>query len=71
MSWEQSVYSSMISSVAWDDTTEEMIVTFARTGKRAAYSGVTEEMASALANAPSVGQMFNSDFRDSYSFRYL
>jgi hypothetical protein len=71
MSWDQSTYSSMISSVGWDDTTEEMIVTFARNGRRAAYSGVTEEQANALANAPSVGQMFYSDFKDSYQFRYL
>ena len=71
MSWNQAVFSSMISEVCYDTDSNELLVTFAKNGKRAAYQGVPEEKANELANAPSVGQMFLSEIRDSYPFRYV
>jgi len=71
MSWTQSVFSSMISSVGYDTDSNELLVTFSRNGKTAAYQGVPEDKANELANAPSVGQMFLSEIRDAFPFRYV
>ncbi len=60
--WSQDVYSSNLASVGYDSDANEMIVTF-RKGGRYAYPGVTEEQALQLANAPSAGSMFHSDFK--------
>ena len=70
MSWQQAVYSSMISDVGWDDANEELLVTF-RNGRTAAYKGPDEAKAQELANAASVGTMFNAEIKNFYSFRYL
>ena len=71
MGWNQTVFSEMVSSVGWDDTTEELLVTFKKNGKTAAYKGFDEEFASRLANAPSVGQMFIQEVRSNKDFRYV
>ena len=71
MSWSQNVFSEMVQSVGWDDTTEELQVTFKKNGKTAAYKGFTEDFAYALANAPSVGQMFIREVKSNQSFRYI
>lgn len=70
MSWSQSVFSSMISEVGWDDSTEELLVTF-KNGRTAAYKGPDEAKATELANAASVGATFNAEIKNFYSFRYL
>ena len=69
-SWEQNVYSSMVSVVAYDSDAQELIVTW-RNGRRSAYSGVPEEVAVSLANAASVGEMMNSDIKPNYEHRYV
>ena len=71
MSWSKSVYSSMVTEVGWDSDTEEILVTWARSGKRSAYKGATEDVAVSLANAPSVGEMIHSEIRPNYSHRYV
>lgn len=70
MAWSQSVFSRMISEVGWDDSTEELLVTF-KNGRTAAYKGPDEAKAIELANAASVGTTFNAEIKNFYSFRYL
>jgi len=71
MSWSRSVFSSNVSEVAYDSEAQELIITWARSGKRSAYSGVPEGLADQVSKAPSVGQMVNSDIKPNYSHRYL
>ena len=70
MSWSKSVFSKMINEVGYDSDAGELIVTF-KNGRKAAYSGVSEDTADELSRAASVGQMFISEIRDQYPFRYL
>ena len=67
--WSKSVYSSNVSEVAYDEETKELTITWTR-GKRSIYSGVPEELAIDLSNAPSVGGMLNSEIKPYYSHRY-
>lgn len=71
MSWTKAVYSSMVSEVSWDEKTGEMIVTWARSGKRSAYKGVTEDLAIEVSNAASVGQFINSEIKPYFGHRYV
>ena len=41
-SWSRSVFSEMVSDVGWDPETEEILVTFKKGGKTAAYKGFDE-----------------------------
>jgi hypothetical protein len=70
MGWNQSVFSSNVESVGYNDSTGEMEVTW-KSGKVSAYQGVTEEMALQIANAPSVGQAINFMIKNQYSHRYV
>lgn len=70
MSWQQNVYSSMVSSVGYDDETQELLVTWAKSRRVSAYRGVPEDKALELANAPSVGQMINSGIKPYFEHRY-
>lgn len=70
MSWNKSVYSSMISNVGYDEETKELTVTF-QNGKTCAYLGVSEDLALQLSVAPSVGTMFNQQIKGQYNFRYV
>lgn len=71
MSWEKSVYSSMVSTVSYDSDTGDLLITWAKSGKVSAYSGVPEEVALDLANAPSVGQMVRTEIIPVYPHRYV
>jgi len=53
-----------------EDETNELIVTFNK-GRAYVYAGVPEELAIQLANAPSVGQMMNSEIKPNYPARKL
>lgn len=70
MSWTQPVYSSMVSEIGYDDKTQELLVTWAKSRKVSAYKGVPEDLALQVANALSVGSMINSEIKDFYSHRY-
>ena len=71
MSWSVSVYSSMVSEVGWDSDSNEILVTWARSGKRSAYAGADESVALELSKAPSVGQMIHQEIRPYYAHRYV
>lgn len=68
--WEVNVFSSMVSAVGYDDSTQELTITWAKSGRRSIYSGVDEDTARALSKAPSVGQMMNSEIKPNYPHRY-
>ncbi len=61
--WFQDCYSSNILQVGYDSEAQEMLVTFRKNRQTYAYPGVTEEKALQLANAPSVGSMFHTEFK--------
>ena len=67
--WEKEVYSSNVSTVGYDSDSKELIITWSK-GKRSVYSGVPEELAEQLANAPSVGSMLNAEVKPYFSHRY-
>jgi hypothetical protein len=68
MGWSQSVLSSNVSEVGYDDEAGELIVTFSN-GSVYAYADVDEGTAIALSKAPSVGQMLNSEIKGQYAYR--
>ena len=67
--WSKSVYSSNVSNIGYDPDTKELVVTWSK-GKRSIYSGVPEELAEQLVNAPSVGSMLNAEIKPYYAHRY-
>ena len=67
--WTKSVYSSNVQEVGYDPETKELYITWTR-GKQSIYSGVPEELAVDLSNAPSVGSMLNSEVKPFYAHRY-
>lgn len=72
MPWSKPVFSSMISEVGWDESTEEILITFAKNGKTAAYKGFDEGTADSLRRAPSVGGMFLDEIKPfASSWRYV
>ena len=70
MSWSQHVNSEMVSEVGYDSDSGELLVTWLRSGKVSAYQGVPEDVATRLANAPSVGQMINAEIKPYFSHSY-
>ncbi len=71
MPWSKPVFSSMIYEVGWDESTEELLVTF-NSGKTAAYKGFDEGKAEQLSKAPSVGGMFLDEIKPFASaWRYV
>lgn len=72
MPWTKSVLSSLLSEVGWDEENQELLVTFAKNGKTAAYKGFNEGTATALHRAPSAGQMFLYEIKPfASSWRYV
>lgn len=72
--WTKPVFSKMVSDVGWegeDPLSGTMLVTFAKSGKTAAYSGVPEGVAIQMTKSPSVGTMMNEEIKGQYSFRYV
>ena len=67
MSWSKNVFSSMVSSVAYDEEKAELMVTWVKSGKTSVYAGVPEGVALDLSNAPSVGQMVNTEIKPYYT----
>lgn len=70
MPWEQAVFSSNVQAVGYDEDKHELLVTW-NSGRVSAYADVPEETAVRLANAPSVGQMMNSEIKPNFSHRYV
>ncbi len=71
MAWSVPVFSEMVSDVGYDDATGELLVTWKKSGKTSAYSGVSEEFALQLSKAPSVGGVINSEVRYKWPHRYV
>jgi KTSC domain len=72
MGWSKQVFSEMISEVGWDDENQELLVTFLKKGRTAAYKGFDEGMADRLSKAASVGGMFLSEIKPFASdWRYV
>lgn len=69
MGWSRQVYSSNVAEVGYDPETKELLITWTK-GKRSIYSGVPEELAEQLVNAPSVGSMLNTEVKPFYAHRY-
>jgi hypothetical protein len=62
--------SSVIRAFEYDPAAHRLAVTFV-TGRRYAYLGVPEDVASDLRKAFSKGEYFNSAIRDHYPFERL
>ena len=70
MSWTRSVLSSNVEEIYYDSDTQEMAVTW-HSGKVSVYSGVPEDVALDVSNAPSVGQAMNEKVKGQYDHRYV
>lgn len=68
--WDQDTFSSMVSSIGYDDEAGVMFVTF-NTGKTYAYQGVPEDVARDAANAASVGNYINEEIKGRYQYRRI
>lgn len=66
MAWTKNVFSTMVTSVAYDEEKAELSVTWAKGGKTSVYAGVPEGVALDLSNAPSVGQMVITEIKPYY-----
>lgn len=69
-SWSKYVYSSNVSRIAYEPSTQEMVVAFT-SGRSYAYEGVPEDVALRLTVAASVGTMLNQEVKGVYPFRKL
>jgi hypothetical protein len=69
MPWSKDVYSSNVSTVGYNEETQELFITWTR-GKRSIYSGVPAQLADDVANAPSVGSILNQEIKPYYAHRY-
>ena len=70
--WMKSVFSEMVSEVGWDPETQEILVTFKKKGRTAAYKGFDEGDAERLSHAASVGGMFLDEIKPfANSWRYV
>jgi hypothetical protein len=67
--WQKPVYSSNVTEIGYREQSSEMIVAWSK-GKVSVYSGVPEELALQVANAPSVGSILISDIKPYYPHRY-
>ena len=63
MAWSKQVLSDMIAEVGWNDETNEVLVTFKKKGRTAAYKGFDEGTADQLSRAASVGTMFLTEIK--------
>lgn len=68
--WMRDVYSSNVREIGYDADTQDLIVVW-KNGRKSAYHGVSEELATQVATAPSVGSMLNADIKPNYQHRYV
>jgi hypothetical protein len=69
-SWSKSVFSEVVSELAYDPDTQELTVTWKK-GQPGVYMGVPEDHADQLSRAASVGSMIHSEFKGVYPYRGL
>jgi hypothetical protein len=65
------VKSSNLKSVAYDESTKRLQVTFLKSGSTYTYQDVPKETVTALLAAPSKGSYFSKNVRNSFSFAKL
>lgn len=65
------VYSSHIKSIGHDPDTNELHVTWDRSGKTSIYKNVPADLAHLVMNSKSVGEALNEHIKDDYDHRYL
>jgi hypothetical protein len=70
VTWSKDVFSSMASTISYNEETQELIITY-NSGKSYAYAGVTEDVAVGVSNAASVGEFINSEIKGRYQYRRL
>ncbi len=70
LSWEQSVYSSNVTSVGYDADAKLLYITW-NNGRQSVYEGVDEEKALRVANAASVGQAVNNEIKPGHAHKYV
>ena len=66
--WSRSVYSSMVSTVSYDPDTSELSIEWVK-GGTSIFSGVPEDVAQSLSNAPSVGRTIHTQIKPNYTHR--
>lgn len=70
LSWEQSVFSSNVSSVGYDAESKILHIRWSN-GRESTYENVPEEKALHIANAPSVGKALNSEIKGNHPHSYV
>lgn len=65
------VKSSNLKSVAYDENTKRLLVTFLTSGSTYAYQNVPKETVTSLLSAPSKGSYFSKHVRNSFTFSKL
>lgn len=60
----------MVANVAYEAEGQRLIVTWAKGSRRSVYEGVPEDVATSLADAPSVGSMIKTDIIPYYQHHY-
>ncbi len=63
----QSVSSSSLASVGYDQNSETLEVEFLKTGKVYEYYNVPQFMYDRMLEAPSIGIFFNAEIKNSYA----
>src|SRR5262249_4883522 len=71
VSWSRPVFSDVISEVGWDETSQELIITFKRGGAMWGYAGADEAFADQLSRAASVGGMFHAEVKNQLAGRRI
>lgn len=68
--WSKDVISTNASNIAYEEEGNRLIVTWAKGARRSVYSGVPEELALQVANAPSVGSILNTEIKPYFPHAY-
>lgn len=68
--WSKPVFSSNVTEIGYEEQGSRMLVTWTK-GRRSAYSGVPEELAMQVANAPSVGSILNTEIKPYFAHEYV
>lgn len=69
--WSKPVFSSNATEIGYEEEGSRLIVTWSKGGRRSAYSGVPEELALQVADAPSVGSILNTEIKPYFAHEYV
>jgi hypothetical protein len=68
--WSKDVFSTNASNIAYEEEGGRLIVTWNKGSRRSVYSGVPEDLALQVANAPSVGSILNTEIKPYFQHQY-